>query len=132
MPTANLCPMVDSVDEIATYVPADMTQKQPLIQRIHDRLAAAQLPRQWPKIADSCRAAGSARPRAGEAGSASCWPCRGRNEARAAEGDSRAGGQAAAARNTTLGCRPSRTAWRPTRCNVFTPCEASRIPSRPP
>ena len=40
-----LCPMVDSVDEIATYVPADTTQKQPLIQRIHDRLAAAQ----WPK-----------------------------------------------------------------------------------
>ncbi len=46
----NLCPMVDSVDEIATYLPADITQKKPLIQRIHDRLAAAQWPKlQWPK-----------------------------------------------------------------------------------
>ena len=36
-----LCPMVDSVDEIATYVPVDVTQKRPMIQRIHDRLADA-------------------------------------------------------------------------------------------
>jgi predicted RND superfamily exporter protein len=35
--------MVDSVDEIATYIPPDATEKQPIIQRIHDRLAAAQL-----------------------------------------------------------------------------------------
>ncbi len=39
-----LCPMVDSVDEIATIIPADVTEKRPIIQRIHDRLAAAQLP----------------------------------------------------------------------------------------
>jgi len=40
------CPMVDKVDEIATWVPtpADVAQKRPLIKRIHDRLATAQLP----------------------------------------------------------------------------------------
>jgi hopanoid biosynthesis associated RND transporter like protein HpnN len=41
-----LCPMVDSVDEIATCLPADTTERQPLIKRIHDRLAAAQWPQQ--------------------------------------------------------------------------------------
>ena len=45
-----LCPMVDSVDEIATYIPADVTEKRPIIQRIHDRLAAAQLPGDHPDV----------------------------------------------------------------------------------
>ena len=51
-----LCPMVDSVEEIGSYVPANATQKQPLIQHIHDCLA--NLPPQMPKIGDpfpSCR-----------------------------------------------------------------------------
>jgi predicted RND superfamily exporter protein len=39
-----LCPMVDSVDEIATVIPSDATERRPIIQRIHDRLAAAQFP----------------------------------------------------------------------------------------
>ena len=34
----NRCPMVDSVDEIATWVPLDVARRQPIIQRIHDRL----------------------------------------------------------------------------------------------
>ena len=38
-----LCPMVDTVDEIATYLPADATEKRPIIQQIHDRLATADL-----------------------------------------------------------------------------------------
>ena len=40
-----LCPMVDSVEEIGSYVPEDWKQKQPLIQHIHDCLANARLPK---------------------------------------------------------------------------------------
>lgn len=43
-----LCPMVDTVEEIGSYVPLNVTQKQPLIRRIHDCLAG--LPPQMPKI----------------------------------------------------------------------------------
>ena len=43
-----LCPMVDSVEEIGSYVSASATQKQPLIQHIHDCLA--NLPPQAPEI----------------------------------------------------------------------------------
>ncbi len=42
------CPMVDSVEEIGSYVPASVTEKQPLIQHIHDCLA--NLPPQMPRI----------------------------------------------------------------------------------
>ncbi len=43
-----LCPMVDSVDEIATYLPDAVTAKRPIIQRIHDRLAVAELTQSAP------------------------------------------------------------------------------------
>ncbi|MGA2255614.1 MAG: MMPL family transporter, partial [Thermoguttaceae bacterium] len=43
-----LCPMVDSVEEIGSYVPENAAQKQPLIQHIHDCLTS--LPPQMPKI----------------------------------------------------------------------------------
>jgi predicted RND superfamily exporter protein len=43
-----LCPMVDSVEEIGTYVPAGTAQKRPLIQHIHDCLV--NLPPQMPRI----------------------------------------------------------------------------------
>jgi hypothetical protein len=43
-----LCPMVDSVDEVGSYVPLSVEQKRPLIQHIHDCLAS--LPRQLPPI----------------------------------------------------------------------------------
>ena len=45
----DLCPMVDSVYEVGSYVPENATQKQPLIQHIHECLAS--LPAQIPKIA---------------------------------------------------------------------------------
>ena len=55
-----------TVEEIGSYVPASATQKQPLIQHIHDCLAS--LPPQMPKIdAHSGRAAGPIGPVAGEA-----------------------------------------------------------------
>ena len=41
--------MVDSVEEIGSYMPENVTQKQPLIQHIHDCLAG--LPAEMPKIA---------------------------------------------------------------------------------
>jgi len=41
-----LCPMVDSVEEVGSYVPENARQKQPLIQHIHDCLAS--LPPQMP------------------------------------------------------------------------------------
>ena len=91
-----LCPMVDSVKEIGSYVPEDVTQKQPLIRHIHECLAS--LPPQMPKIDASRRAAGPAGPLAGKAGraddghapgagspsscsasAASCRACRSRN-----------------------------------------------------
>ncbi len=88
-----LCPMVDSVDEIATYVPTAITQKQPLIQRIHDRLSAAQ----WPKAVQvPVLPPEQARPRGGEAGSGHAGHAADQR-GRAIEGDSRAGGEAAAA-----------------------------------
>ncbi len=40
-----LCPMVDTVEEIGSYVPENVTRKQPLIQHIHDCLANARLPK---------------------------------------------------------------------------------------
>jgi uncharacterized protein len=43
-----LCPMVDSVEEIGSYVPQDIPQKRPLIQHIHDSLAT--LPPEMPAI----------------------------------------------------------------------------------
>ena len=43
-----LCPMVDSVEELGSYVPLHATQKEPLIRHIHDCLAS--LPPQMPKI----------------------------------------------------------------------------------
>jgi predicted RND superfamily exporter protein len=41
----DLCPMVDSVEEIGSYVPENATQKQPLIQHIHDCLVNFQIPK---------------------------------------------------------------------------------------
>jgi uncharacterized protein len=46
----SICPMVDSVVEIASYVPLNITQRQPLIQHIHD--CVARLPSQMPRIED--------------------------------------------------------------------------------
>ncbi len=43
-----LCPMVDSVEEIGSYVPANVAEKRPLIQHIHDCLANARLPEPAP------------------------------------------------------------------------------------
>ena len=43
-----LCPMVDTVEEIGSYVPASVTQKQPLIRHIHECLAS--LSPQMPNI----------------------------------------------------------------------------------
>ena len=40
-----LCPMVDSVEEIGSYVPLHAKERQPLIQHIHDCLASARLPK---------------------------------------------------------------------------------------
>ena len=45
----DLCPMVDSVNEVGSYVSENAAQKQPLIQHIHDCLAS--LPPQMPKVA---------------------------------------------------------------------------------
>ena len=62
-----LCPMVDSVEEIGSYVPANAAEKQPLIQHIHDCLAnAARLPEPY---AHPGRAAGPVAAVAGKAAS---------------------------------------------------------------
>ena len=61
-----LCPMVDSVEEIGSYVAENVTNKQPVIQHIHDQLAG--LPPQMPEDrAHSGRAAGPVGPVAGKA-----------------------------------------------------------------
>ncbi len=44
-----LCSMVDSVEEIGSYLAENVTNKQPVIRHIHDQLAG--LPPQMPKIA---------------------------------------------------------------------------------
>jgi uncharacterized protein len=43
-----LCPMVDSVEEIGSYVPENVKQKRPMIEHIHDLLST--LPTEMPAI----------------------------------------------------------------------------------